>query len=833
MKFLFVIISVLFLATNIFSQPAKPLKTVKAENKKEEKNLKSYLDSAKYSEKRTPVKIPKIDADSSLAIDGNLDEAVWASAVVFKDFIQTDPGDNVPPSKPTQTLMFYDEKNLYIAFKCWDEKDKIRSTVAKRDEIFADDNVRVYLDTYDDQRRAYLLGWNPLGIQADGILIEGQNADFSVDIVMESKGKIHEWGWTVEVKIPFKSLRYKAGKGKFWGFNATRSIVRNNNEFNSWMPQDRNIQGFLIQSGKITGLEGISKERTLEIIPSVTISETGRRVSDNQIPEGRFVNEPVKTDLSLNLKYNITPNITLDAAINPDFAEVEADAPVVTANQRFPIFFPERRPFFLEGTEIFQSPLQVFNSRTIVDPDVATKLTGKVGKNSFGFLVASDNAPGNFSENEINNSNIRPFIDEFIDKNATFAILRLKRDFGKENDIGFFGTARTFPENKNFVGGIDGNIKVNPSTTFNFQAVATTSKKCFFEPFFDDLNNPNQATRNAEICNGNRFQQYRTGNGFGYIATYSDQKETFGYWIQAFGRSEDYRADSGFTRRTDNHLIGGVIRKTSKSRPNAKLIRTSFSTFIGTAFSGKGRRQASEWNATTTFNLQKNTAINVWGGIAPQTIYEDEFGLARNENRSGRFFGDDSRSIFIRWVGGSFITNPNKLLAFNFSITQAWDVWDFDFGAGRRFPRVSPAALQGDFRLDPGGGDRLTSTVGIDLTPTDPLRISFTYNKAKLVRRDTKRTAFDSNIFSLKTTYNFSRFIFTRVRMDYDTLETSFRGQYLFGWTPSPGKAFYIGYNDDLSYNGFNPYTGIRENGFQRNERTFFIRMSYLFRKSF
>jgi hypothetical protein len=119
------------------------------------------------------------------------------------------------------------------------------------------------------------------------------------------------------------------------------------------------------------------------------------------------------------------------------------------------------------------------------------------------------------------------------------------------------------------------------------------------------------------------------------------------------------------------------------------------------------------------------------------------------------------------------------------------------------------------------------------LSPTDPLSISFSYNKTKLIRSDTDLTAFDSNIFSLRSTYQFTRFIFARIRMDYSTLQSNLKGQYLLGWTPSPGKAFYIGYNDDLSYNGFNPYTNLREPGFQRNNRKFFIRMSYLFRKSF
>jgi hypothetical protein len=187
------------------------------------------------SEKLSPITIPKTTLP--IVIDGRPDEEAWKTAAVFKDFYQVRPGDNIAPSKPTEVRVLYDEKNLYVSFKCWDEREKIRATVAKRDDVFGDDNVRIWLDTYNDQRRAYVLGFNPLGIQQDGVLTEGamEGPDFSVDIVMESKGVIEDWGWSVEAKIPFKSLRYSAGKGKLWGFNAARTITRLNNEFDQWL----------------------------------------------------------------------------------------------------------------------------------------------------------------------------------------------------------------------------------------------------------------------------------------------------------------------------------------------------------------------------------------------------------------------------------------------------------------------------------------------------------------------------------------------------------------------------------------------------------------------
>lgn len=795
-------------------------------------------------EKARPITIPKTSV--GIVIDGKVDEELWKQAAVFKDFYQTYPGDNTAASKPTEVLMMYDEKNLYIAFKCWDEKDKIRATVAKRDEVFGEDNVRIWLDTYNDQRRAYVLGFNPYGIQQDGIYTEGRGSDFSVDIVMESKGEIHDWGWSVEVKIPFKSLRYTAGKGKMWGFNAARNIDRFNDEFDQWLPDDRNVSGFLIKHGKITGLDEIKYERTLEVVPSITISETGRRLG--VFPGGftdRFVNQPIKQDIGVTLKYTLSPNVTLDLAYNPDFAEIEADAPVVSANQRFPIFFQEKRPFFLEGAEIFNTPLQVFYSRTIVDPDLAAKVTGKTGKTSFGLLVASDKAPGNYDEDDRNDIFTRNRADEFLDRNATFAVLRVKRDIGKENNLGFFATYRSFPEQRNLVGGFDGRFKVNDKTVFQFQVVGTNSRRCFFDADFEPTLNPQQTLRNQEICGGYKigeqffpgssYQNYRTGNGFAYFANYDYTAENFGYTIEVGGRTQDYRADAGFTRRTNQNYVFFGTRNSTKSNPKGKIIRVNWFNNLSLNYDWQGRSQGMEWGSNLNFQFQGNTYLNINSGVGYERLYEEEFGLKRMPSRptSGEFFGDSERSTKQGWLSVNFEKQLNKKVYFGVFGGTIFNLFDYDFGAGPRFPRVSPAALLGSDKLDPGPGQQYDFSAWVDLKPINPLRITLEYNRNLLVRKDTDKLAFDSNIATIRATYQFTRFIFVRSRFDYDSISSNVSGQVLLGWNPSPGKAFYIGYNDDFNYNGFNPYSGDLEQRFQRNSRTFFIRMSYLFRKSF
>jgi Domain of unknown function (DUF5916)/Carbohydrate family 9 binding domain-like len=801
-------------------------------------------------EKAKPLVVPRFDKPP--VIDGKPDEEVWKSAAVFKDFYQISPGDNIAPSKPTEAMIGYDAGTLYLAFRCFDEPDKIRATIAKRDEIFSEDNVRIFLDTYNDQRRAYILGWNPFGIQGDAIMTEGQGQDYSFDIVMESKGVITSDGWTLEVAIPFKSLRYEAGKGKLWGIHVWRNIDRFNDEIDSWMPNSRDISSQLSQEGHIVGLENISTEHTLEIIPSVTLSETGRRVNaltpaqlaadPTVVDPGRLLNEPTKFDIGVTAKYGITPAITLDLAVNPDFAQVEADQTVVTANQRFPIFFDEKRPFFLEGIDIFKSPLTVVHTRSIVDPDVALKLSGKWGKNTFGILLASDNAPGNFSEDERLNLSTLPAIARFIDKNAYIGILRVKHDVGAGSNLGFFLTSYNFIEQHNQLGGVDGRILISKQKTLTFQVVGSTSRRCFFDPVRDAHRpgpsegcfvgfdpQPGNPTRPGETQD-----YYRTGNGLGYQFNYSQDGRHFFYGFNGSGRTQDYRADVGFTRRTNTNSLSGYVGYSAEPKPKAKMISWNVSENYGINFNWQGLSQNAYNEISFNSNFQKNTYVGGGITIAYERLFEGEFGLKRTATHPGAFFGQPERSTNqtnFYFYGGS---RPSQKYSVNWFANYGRNAFDFDFGALPKFIRVSPAGLADPGALlDPGPGKSFDFNASLDLQPTRPLSMSLSFNQSRLRRNDTGLLAFQDNIYSFRTTYQFSRFVFARARIDYDTLSSEARGQFLFGYTPNPGTAFYVGYNDDLTRNGFNPFTGQLEPGFRRNGRVFFIKLSYLIRKSF
>src|SRR6266536_4389643 len=609
-------------------------------------------------EKARPVSLSRFEMPP--VIDGKLDDNVWKKALILKDFYQTQPGDNIAPSKPTEVFLGYDPKFLYIAFHCYDEPGKVRANIPKRDNIWDDDYVGILFDTFNDQRKAYEFDFNPLGIQADGIWTDGQGEDFSLDIVMESRGVVTEDGYTIEVALPFKSLRYVAGKDKLWGVHFWRRIKRFNNELDMWMPINRDQSSWLAQAGHLTGLEGLSTERTLDLIPSLTLSETGKRKAGITVAQlaqgGRFVNEPVKFDPGLTGKYSPKPTLTFDFAINPDFAQVESDQLVVTANQRFPIFFGEKRPFFLEGIDIFQTQIAAVHTRAIIDPDVAVKVTGRSGRNTYGLLLASDNGPGNFSEDE------RPTADpRFLDKNAQVGILRLKRDIGKSDSfVGLLGTYSRFVDRYNELGGVDGRFRLDKQTTFSWQVLATYSRRFFFYPE-----------------EGGSFD--RKEPGLAYATSYDKDGRHWGYNFSTVGRSRYFRSDVGFSRRTNTNNFNYFLRYKSEPKPKAKLISWRVYNAFGGNYDWQGHSQSFNNESQIQFSFRRQTYFGVGYDQGYERLFEEEFGPTRKSSdcvvkNNCTFAGDDNeRSTPNRGIYLFAGSTPSKKYNFNLFVNRVWN----------------------------------------------------------------------------------------------------------------------------------------------------------------
>lgn len=405
-------------------------------------------------------------AVSRIKIDGVLDEEAWKYPEKIELPFEWMPGDNIPAPVRTECLVTYDRSKFYVAFRCFDpEPKKIRAHFMDRDSLdtfVQDDYVNFVIDTFSDQRRAFQFRVNPLGVQADGVFSELEGyEDFSWDTIWESAGRITRFGYVVEAAIPFNQLRFPKGKGvQTWGFEANRSYPRIDRHRLLSHVQDRNKSCLLCQMNKLTGFSGISPGKNLEFDPTVTASRTDKR---DLFPSGDLDPGKIKPEPGITARWGITPNLTLNAAVNPDFSQVEADAAQLEVNTRFALRYPEKRPFFLEGADFFVTRMEAVFTRTIFDPLWGAKMTGKLGKTALGFFVTQDRY-----NNLVFPSNQGSAA--FSLKSDVFGgVFRYRRDLGKSSTLGLLYTGRAAEDYYNHAAGVDGFFRLSKSSTLSLQ----------------------------------------------------------------------------------------------------------------------------------------------------------------------------------------------------------------------------------------------------------------------------------------------------------------------------------------------------------------------------
>ncbi len=302
--------------------------------------------------------------------------------------------------------------------------------------------------------------------------------------------------------------------------------------------------------------------------------------------------------------------------------------------------------------------------------------------------------------------------------------------------------------------------------------------------------------------------------------------------LTSSGSSPDYRADLGFTRRVNTNAIALQTTFNSEPQPDAPLISWTLTNVTHAQWDWQGRADFVYVYPQAQLNFRRQTYVRALAFRDYERIFEEEFGSRRAVGRAGAFFGDSERSTswegFVLQAGSA----PSEALAFSVTVAGSWDVFDYDFGAGPKYPRVSPAALaDSEAPLDPGPAT--SRSIGGDVTwrPIDALRMSLDVSRNVLIRDDTSLTAYDSTLASWRTTYQFTPFTFVRLRSDWDSALATLRGQYLFGWTPTPGTAVYVGYNDEASIDGYDRASRVRISGYHRRGRTLFVKLSYLLRR--
>lgn len=525
----------------------------------------------------SPITIPRVTQAPKLEDYLNA-SSHHPDALKIADFLQREPGDGVPVSEPTTVYLSYDEKNLYLVFVCKDEPGQVRAHLSKRESSDGDDIVGVLLDTFHDRRRAYEFFVNPLGIQMDGIATEGQGDDFSFDTLWHSEGRVTDDGFVAWIAIPFKSLRFNSSPRQTWGIGLIRVISRKN-EQSFWPYVTRKIQGFAQQLATLEGLEGISRGRNIQLTPYGFAAHS--RFLDPRIPAFRS-----ETDAraGLDAKIVLKDALTVDITVNPDFSQVESDEPQVTINQRFEVFFPEKRPFFLENAGFFQTPENLFFSRRIVDPQFGMRLTAKVGGWVLGGLLADDRAPGKRVAED----------DRLRGDRAAIGVVRVQRDLANQSTAGLLVTSRDFGASSNRVFAFDTRLKLDEHWVFTGQAIASRTREL-------DGEHMNGADYFAELNYSDRH--------FNYDAQYNDRSPTF-------------RSDLGFINRVDIRRAQQFARY--QWIPKQGLVQ-SFgpSGYVSINYDRQGRLQDRTVHAefgislsnTTSFSIGRDESFELFNGI--------------------------------------------------------------------------------------------------------------------------------------------------------------------------------------------------------------------------
>ncbi len=747
--------------------------------------------------KQLDVHLPRIETQAK--IDGVLDDAVWRQAAMLTHFSQYRPVDGRPAEDSTEVLVWYASDAIYFGIRAFEQHGTVvRATLADRDNIDADDHVAILLDTYLDHRRATLIAVNPLGVQEDGVWSDGVGAgaaggpsaggrfdatiDLNPDYVYESHGRVTEWGYEVEVRIPFKSLRYQSADPQDWGIQIVRSAQHSGYE-DTWTPAVRANASFLIQSGRLVGLTDLRRGLVLDITPEFTATVNGAPVT----PGGSY-DYTGKPELAGTVRWGMTQNLSLTSTANPDFSQVEADVGQVTVNERFALFYPEKRPFFLEGLEQFDTPNQLIYTRRVVQPVFGAKLAGKVGPMGVAYLGAVDNSDQSASGS-----------------NPVFNMLRLRRDLGPTSTLGLVYTDRIDGDAYNRVLGADARV---------------VWRKIWFSE--------------AQIAQSWTHDAFGFHPGKLWTITFADRTgRAYGNHFELLGIEPTFQDSSGFVPRTDFVVLRTYNRFSWYGRPGAPV--EQFTAILGYAPIWRYADFGTQ-SHTLEDTLQTFLVANLRGGWQTQlTLSLNHFGF--NAADYAGYEVDRALDTIPFTVPHGLYQLPGVTLYVNTPSRAVTVNAVLGYAATAIFPEASE-----------GRQSRFSLTAA--LRPTPSLRIEGRWVHERLTRaRDGSRFS-TADIPRLKLEYQLSRSIFLRYVGQYvaqdqvaladprtgqpllvngsaagPVVTNDFRNDVLFSYKPVPGTVVFVGYGASLT----------EDDAFQFQHLTrasdgFFLKLSYLFR---
>ena len=706
-------------------------------------------------------------------------------------FTQQSPTNGGQPSEVTEAWLGHTQTALYVVIAAHDARPaEMRRHLSRRENILTDDNVAIILDTFQDHRRGTLFQLNALGVQADAAWTDNSDPDYSYDQVWNSDTRITKNGWLALMEIPFTSLRFRSG-AQGWGVVLLRNLPRQS-ETDSWPAINANISGTLSQEGTLEGIEGGTGSHNLQLNP-YGLAQNEHTLDTRNVLQPAFSSRHLQGTVGGDAKAIVKDSIVIDATVNPDFSQVESDQPQFTVNQRYPVYFPELRPFFLENANYFATPINLVYTRNIVHPEFGVRVTGKLGNTNLGLLAIDDRAPGEGLAGS----------DPLSKKRAHYNIARVSQDLGKESSVGVLYTDQELAGSFNRVGGLDFSWRINPTYTLSGQAVESSTRA---------LAAP-KGTSGYSAGPAEKLEFTRQSHQSDFDLVYRDY-------------STGFQSQTGFIqttafRQNESHAH-------YKWYPKHSLFQTVGLEESGQfAFDRKSNR-LYHYNTFDPFvTMARNTVMAVLVGENSDTLAPSTYPLlARPRNLTENF------------VGGVIRSSPVPQLSFNVVAT---------FGGNPNYnpaPGQIPSLLHENF---------LQAFVTVQ--PLGSLTIDNTYLMDRNFSAATGLFVFENQTLRTKINYQFTRAFSARVIVEYDSLlanplQTSLSRtkqvatQALLTWLPHPGTAIYVGYNNDLQNLDHQvcsqlPGSGQcdptqpflpRATNYLNDGRQFFVKASYLLR---
>jgi hypothetical protein len=705
------------------------------------------------------LQIPRIE--ERISVDGVLDEAVWDTAWSLTLDYEVQPGENTPALAKTEVFVYHDQTRLYVGFRAQDPDPRaIRAHLSDRDNFGPDDAVGIILDTFNDERRNYLFMVNPMGVQFD--TIETMDGHTPWDGIWASAATITDEGWTAELEIPFSTLRFQRSEGpQVWGFDAVRMYPRNLSHQMGSFTRDRSNNCYLCQAHKIEGFAGVSPGKNLEIVPTLTASRTDTREA---LPDGPLEAGDPEIDLGATIRWGFTPNLTLSAALNPDFSQIEADALQLSVNRPFAIFFPELRPFFMEGADFFDSTMNAVYTRMMREPAWGLKVTGKEGPHTIGAYVVEDDVtniiiPGSESSDYT-----------ALEQSNLTTVLRYKVDAGSRFTLGALVTDRKGDDYLNRVAGIDGDLRLSPRDRIVAQVLTSSTR--YPQQVVDDFDQPSG-----------------TFDDWAGEVIYVHDTRTWEWWAAYSAAGADFRADLGFMPQVDYRLgeIGGGY--TWNATETSWYSRMQLLTKIAHTVDQSGFLLFHEEVVQFTVEgpLQSHSVIR------PSRVREgyngQEFDFSRVRLHVCAKPNGHSH-LWINLEGGGKVDYDN---------TRSGDFFNFDLGGWYRLGR--------HFYIEPGyTRERMEVAEGwLYTTAIGQLEASWQFNPKCFIRAILQYVdnEFNPELYS-------------------DGRDSKYRGlftQFLFSYKLNPRTVLFVGYSDNSAAN--------QDYGFTKTDRTIFAKVGY------